>query len=1118
MWRDTIVEEVRRNRQVYAERFRYDIKAICRVAREQQKRSGHEIVSLPPRSVATATEGNFVTQKSIFSTYLSDLTAVARQGDAREESFYPALADMLRETARATGRTHVHVTTLPKPTEGGNPDFRVWNGTDRIVGYVEAKKPTEERLDLVENSEQLQRYRSTFPNLILTNFLEFRLYRNGERVQTVMAGRPLVLNALGTTPPLENQNDLAALLDRFLDFALPPTFTAESLAVELAKRTRLLRDVIRDQFEQERNAPGMLSGFFEAFQTYLIGSLTADDFADLFAQTIAYGLFAARTRAGDGFNRRVAFDNIPHTIGVLRDLFRYISLDDLPAPLAWCVDDLAEVLAVADAPGILDSYYREGKGGDPIVHFYETFLAQYDPGERERRGVYYTPEPVVGYIVRSLNGLLKTEFDKRDGLASDGVTLLDPAAGTMTFVARAAQQAVAEFEAKYGSGGRADFIRRHILENFYALELMMAPYAVGHLKMSFFLEELGHRLADDERVPFYLTNTLDMAELEQSQLPGLSALAEESRLAGAVKKQTPILLILGNPPYSYDSSNKGDWIRGLIDDYKQVDGKPLGERNPKGLQDDYVKFLRFAQWKIEQAGRGVIGMITNHGYLDNPTFRGMRRSLMQTFDDIYILDLHGNSLKKETSPDGSPDQNVFDIRLGVTIAFFVKRGAQQADATIHHADCYGTRERKYEWLDAHDLDSTKWQQINPASPFYLFVPRDDALEAEYRRFLSIPEVFSVSEVFPINSVGIVTARDSLTIRWSEDEVWDTVRAFSGMDPELARQSYELGKDVQDWKVTLAQKDLIDSGPTRAKVVPILYRPFDVRYTYYTGHSRGFICRPRPEVMRHMLAGKNLALCVGRQGQVVGTGEWNLIYCSQNIGDLNLFYRGGNVNFPLYLYPTADRDDLFAQHESSEREPNLNPKLVAALAEAHAREPSPEDIFHYTYAILHAPAYREQYAEFLRIDFPRIPFTTDRALFDKLAELGVRLVGLHLLKSPELDPPTCRFEGEGDAVVARTKATGFRYDADEQCMYVNKTQYFGPVPPEVYAYRIGGYQVCDKWLKDRKDRRLTLDDIRTYCRMVTAIGLTLTLQKQMDGLYLEVEKNLRYDTRRTCNER
>ncbi len=879
-----------------------------------------------------------MTPKAIFTKYLKKLASAAGHGDAREESFYPALGDMLRELALATGRKHVDVTTLPKPTEGGNPDFRLWNGSDRIIGYVEAKKPTEERLNDVEETEQLKRYLNTFPNLILTNFFEFRLYRNGERVDKVLVGRPHTLNSLGVAPPLENEDELYGLLDRFLDFALPRTFTAESLAVELANRTRHLRDVINEEISEGRDSSEDLSGFFEAFRTYLIGSLTPEDFADLFAQTITYGLFAARIRAGDGFNRGAAFDNIPHTIGVLRDLFRYISLGDLPDQLAWCVDDIAEVLAVADAPGILDEYYRDGKGSDPIVHFYETFLAQYDPEERERRGVYYTPEPVVGYIVRSLHGLLKTEFGMRDGLASDGVTLLDPAAGTMTFVARAAQQAVSEFEAKYGGGGTKDFIRNHILKDFYAFELMMAPYTVGHLKMSFMLQELGHRLTDDERMRFYLTNTLDWEKLEQSRLPGLSALAEESHLAGEVKKQKPILLILGNPPYSGHSSNKGDWIRKLIDEYKKVDGIPLGEANPKWLQDDYVKFLRFAQWKIEQGGRGVVGMITNHGYLDNPTFRGMRKSLMDTFDDIYILDLHGNSLKKETCPDGSPDKNIFDIRQGVAIVFFIKRGGkQECDTQVHHADLYGARESKYDWLDGHDHGITEWQEFNPVSPDYLFVPRDEILEAEYRRFMSIPEVF------PVNSVGIVTARDRLTIQWSAREVWNMVRAFSGMEPELARETYQLGKDARDWQVKLAQADLRERGLTREDIVPILYRPFDVRYTYYTGQSRGFICMPRANVMRHILLKDNIALCVGRQGQVVGDSEWNLIYCSPIIEDFNLFYRGGNANFPLFL--------SFAP---GDRRSNVRSGLKNGLANAYGRKPSPEDIFHYIYGILYAP--------------------------------------------------------------------------------------------------------------------------------------------------------------------
>jgi predicted helicase len=1057
--------------------------------------------------------------KPLYDKYLKRIHEIDSQGDAREESFYPALAELIGEEAHAGGRNEIRVTTLPKSTEAGNPDFRVWDGENHIIGYVEAKKPSVERLDEIESSEQLKRYLSTFPNLILTNFLEFRLYRNGQRVETVPLANPFTLNTLRVAPPADKPDELHALLERFLDFSLPRAFTAESLAVELAKRTRFLRDVIEQQLEQEKEAPGELFGFFEAFQKFLIGTLKQKDFADLFAQTISYGLFAARTRAGElgeDFSRRAAFDNIPHTIGVLRDLFRFISFGDLNDELAWCVEDIAEVLAVADASGILARYYREGKGGDPIVHFYETFLAQYDPTERERRGVYYTPEPVVSYIVRSLHHLLKTEFGKQDGLASDGVTLLDPAAGTMTFVARAAQEAVHEFEGKYGSGARENFIRGHILRNFYAFELMMAPYAVGHLKMGFFLEELGHKLTDNERMPFYLTNALDIEELEQRRFPGLSSLAEESRLAREVKRDKPILVILGNPPYSGESTNRGEWIRELIEDYKTVDGKSLGEKNPKWLQDDYVKFLRFAQWKIERAGCGVAGMITNHAYLDNPTFRGMRRSLMGTYDEIYILDLHGNSLKRETCPDGSPDQNVFDIRQGVAIAFFIKHGGERTgNAIVRHANLWGLREEKYEWLNQNDLELTPWRDLNPAPPFYLFIPRDNEFEADY---LKHP---SVSEIFPVNSVGVVTARDSLTIHWTPDEAWKTVTVFSRMDPELARQAYKLGKDVQDWKVESAQEDLRDSGPMRDKVTPILYRPFDVRHTYYTGRSRGFICRPRIEVMRHMLAGENLALVTHKREEL--DVPWSHALVTNFITEHGVISsKTTNYHFPLYLYPETKKPRrkgpetlagvagalmLFEPKGTyAARVPNLSRIIVESIRKAHGREATPEEIFHYVYAVLYAPAYRERYAQFLKSDFPRIPFTANAELFQEMAGLGERLVSLHLLKSPELGEPSCKFEGDGDCRIARGSKDGLRYDSENQSIRINKSQYFAPVPKDVWEYRVGGYQVCEKWLKERLDRRLELEDIRTYLSIVTALNRTLEIQKTLDTLYERAESD------------
>jgi hypothetical protein len=1038
--------------------------------------------------------------QTIFDTYMETLARTEQQGDAREESFYPALAAMLHDAAGELCQTRVHVTVQPSPTDAGNPDFRVWNGVDRVVGYIEAKRPGAD-LDAAENSPQLARYLSTFPNLILTNFLEFRLYRDGARQETVPAARPLILQTLGAAPPVEKPEELAALLERFFAFALPPARTAEELARELARRARFLREVAQLQLEREKEAPDTLTEFYEAFRSYLINTLTIETFADLFAQTISHGLFAARTRAGDGFNRRAAFDHIPPTIGVLRDVFRYISLADLTPELAWCVEDLAHVLAVSDAPGILARDYREGGTEDPIVHFYETFLAQYDPEERERRGVYYTPEQVVSYITRSLHGALKTSFGKADGLASGDVTLLDPAAGTMTFVAGAVRLAVREFEEKYGGGARGEFIRNHVLKNFFAFELMMAPYAMGHIKMGFLLEELGCRLSDKERMPFYLTNTLDFEELEQSRLPGLSSLAGESRLAGDIKRKTSILVILGNPPYSGHSSNTGDWIRGLIEDYKKVDGKPLGEKNPKWLQDDYVKFLRFAQYKIEQAGQGAVGMITNHGYLDNPTFRGMRQSLLRTFDAIFILDLHGNALKKETCPDGSADQNVFDIRQGVAIALFVRRGGRRnGPARAHHFDLWGSRESKQAWLEGHEVSTTNWETLTPAPPFYLFTPRDNALEAMYYSFPSVPALF------PVNSVGVVTARDKLAIHWTPEEVWKTVTVFSKMDPERAREGYGLGKDTRDWKVALAQEDIGKSGPARKHIVPILYRPFDIRYTYYTGRSRGFLCRPRRNVMRQMLPGGNIALITSRltkgekfhHAQV--TDKISEVICMSPNTSNNGFV------FPLYVYSSSKGDVLFAGNgvKTEERAPNLTPGLLAALSDAYGTTVPPEDVFHYVAAVLHAPDYRARYAEFLRTDFPRVPFPSDRELFTAMAALGARVAALHLLESPELSPPLCRFHGEGGRRVDPGKKTGLRYEPETETVWINPGQRFAPVPPDVWQYQIGGYQVCEKWLKERQEKVLDLPEIMAYCRIVTAISRMMMVQEEINAVYPLVE--------------
>jgi len=721
----------------------------------------------------------------MLKSYLKNVYEIANRGDAREESYYSALEVLLKEYLGSVDKKGFQITTLPKKTEAGNPDFRIWDGKQRIFGYIEAKAPTVNYLDQTETTEQLKRYLHTFPNVILTNFFEFRLYRNGALIDKVTIARPFIVHKLKTVPPVENETKFLELLEKFFSFSLPKVYEAKTLAIELAKRTRFLKDevVTQELMGEERPEKSFISGFYEAFKKYLISGLTKEDFADLYSQTITYGLFAARTRSENGFNRKLAYDRIPRTIGILRDVFRFISLEDLPQQMEWIVDDISEVLAVTDVKKILHQYFHEGKGKDPIVHFYETFLAQYDPETRERRGVYYTPEAVVSYIVRSLHLILKEKFGKSDGFADSSVTVLDPAAGTLTFLAEAAKLAVEEFVSKYGEGGKENFIKEHILKNYYAFELMMAPYAVGHLKMSFLLEELGYKLQKDDRFKLYLTNTLEMEELAQTELPGMASLSEESQLAGRVKKKQPILVILGNPPYSGHSSNIGEWISDEIKVYYQVDGKPLGEKNPKWLQDDYVKFIRFAQWKIDQTGEGVLAFITNHSYLDNPTFRGMRQSLMNSFNEIYILDLHGNSLKKEKCPDGSKDENVFDIKQGVAVALFIKSkqvgqtflsdtnkamGKKETDKNVcstsstgserdsvgqaflpdtkedescgvSYSEMWGLREKKYGRLEKDDIKMTKWKELLPKSEFYLFIPRNEELVEGYEKYPKITE-------------------------------------------------------------------------------------------------------------------------------------------------------------------------------------------------------------------------------------------------------------------------------------------------------------------------------------------------------------------------------------------
>jgi len=894
--------------------------------------------------------------------------------------------------------------------------------------------------------------------------------------------------------------------------------TSHRLATEMARLARRIRERIKLVYQYE-NRDGPLHILYENFQSVLIHDLTVADFADMYAQTVAYGLFSARcTHEGECSVNDVSA-MVPNTNPFLKKLFeectrREYSRDTIDLEELG-VSELVEMLKPGNSniKAVLQDFGKQKKGEDPVMHFYELFLKEYDRDRKVKRGVFYTPDPVVSFIVRSVDCLLRTEFDCPDGLADIStddadqvhkVQILDPATGTGTFLKHVIAEIKKTFDEKHKGLSEEElrekwneYVPEHLLPRVFGFELMMAPYAVAHLKLGLELKETGYDFQSEKRLGVYLTNTLEGTHKSAERLDVyLNWLAEEADGANVVKANFPITVVVGNPPYSGHSANNCKWIadllRGKISDgarksnYFEVDSESLGEKNPKWLNDDYVKFIRFGQWRIDKTGQGILAFITNHGYLDNPTFRGMRQQLLESFTDIYVLDLHGNTKKKEKCPDGSKDEDVFDIQQGVAIGIFVKNSQKTGHAKVHHADLWGIREEKYKQLSDNGIDTIQWDEVTPTSPFYFFYHQDVELKREYE------SGWTITDIMPANSVGIVTARDRLTIKDSPEEVWGTVRDFSSLPEDDARSKYGLGKDAQDWKVTLAQSDLRKSGLKKELIVHILYRPFDTRYTYYTGNSRGFICRPRPGVMHHMMAGENLGLITHKREEL--DVPYSHFFVTNFISEHGcLSSKTTCYHFPLYLCPNQNKKKLLNSKYSTTKTPNLNPELIKSLTETCGKIPTPEEIFHYIYAVLYSPTYRTRYEEFLKIDFPRIPLTSDKNLFKTLSRLGSELVSLHLMESPELDDLITEFRGGGDNVVATIGKNSYR----DGILKINKTQYFEGMPEEVYNFHIGGYQVCQKWLKDRKGRALSEEDILHYQKIVVALNETIRIMTEID---------------------
>lgn len=917
--------------------------------------------------------------QKIITEYISNINTHFKTGISTEHSYRGDLERLIRELV-----TGVEITNEPSSvTDCGNPDYVITKGKIP-VGYIEAKNLGKD-LNSKLYKEQFTRYKKALENLIITDYILFQFFKNGELVHEIKIGE---VENNSIKPIEENFQQFENLIKNFCTYIGQTIKSSKKLAEMMASKARLLQNILENavKSDEESQENTSLRAQYKTFKEILIHELSTKDFADIYSQTLAYGMFAARlhdTTLAD-FTRQEAAELIPKTNPFLRKLFAYVAGPDIDERIKRTVDNLADVFRATNVEELLKNFGKSTQTNDPIIHFYETFLSEYDSKLRKSRGVWYTPEPVVNFIVRAVDDILKTEFNLPQGLADTSKTkikvpeqgskkliekevhkvqILDPATGTGTFLAEVVKH-IYNNNFKSMQGAWSSYVEDHLIPRLNGFELLMASYSMAHLKLDMLLRETGYKPTKDQRFHIYLTNSLEEHHPDTGTLFS-NWLSTEANEANHIKRDTPVMCVIGNPPYSGESANKGEWIMSLMEDYKKEPGgkEKLKEKNPKWINDDYVKFLRYGQYFIEKNGEGILAFINPHGFLDNPTFRGMRWNLLKTYDKIYSLDLHGNSKKKEVSPDGSPDVNVFDIMQGVSINLFVKTGKKKPNelGKVFHCDFYGKRESKYNFLWQNNMQSVPYNELPNIKPNYFFVEKDFEVQKQYNKG------FSLSESFNINSVGIVTARDNFTIYETKEEVNTVINDFVNLEIEEARSKYKLGKDVRDWKIQLAQEDLKRSNLSTSNICKVLYRPFDNKWTYFTGKSKGFHCMPRGQVMKNFVDRENVGLVIGRQGQVVGSMTWNLSFVSKNITDFNLYYRGGGMTFPLYLYPDSETNCAFS---AEERTPNLNQEIVKQISEklgltfTNEKEEAektfaPIDILDYIYAVLHSPTYREK---------------------------------------------------------------------------------------------------------------------------------------------------------------
>ncbi|HHQ3857482.1 TPA: type ISP restriction/modification enzyme [Campylobacter jejuni] len=1027
----------------------------------------------------------------------------------------------------------------------GAPDFLITKDF-LTLGYIENKR-VNANLDNIITSDQILKYTKLSPNIILTDYLRFILLSLNDKNEIIICKEVKICSLDEIKSIVKNQSlldtktqELNELFSIFFSKIPNPINSALDFANHLSLRTRILKDELLLSSKNET-----LLSLFNTFKETLYKELSYEEFCDSFAQTLTYSLFLAKlnndTAKEIDLNNAKKF--IPKSFPLIRSMSGFLddSFENLEN-IKWLLEEIINIINHIDITSIIKELNKTSEKDlfnrsilsthkDPYLHFYETFLASYDPKLREVRGVYYTPAPVVIFIINAIDEALKQDFNHKKGLSEaldKNITLLDFATGTGTFLLEAFRKALEPI-----SKNSVNYNPKALIDKFCGFEFLIAPYTIAHLKISqSFKEEFNSPLNDDESLKIALTNTLYFKSIskeqnDQNTLFTLIDLTREFKKAQKIKEEQ-ILIITGNPPYSGASSNKGlyedeikisyglepskanlnneqkKWISSYFKEkskqntstFKAIYEKHKleNEKNPKVMLDDYVKFIRFAQSKIDSQESGIFAFISNNSFLDNPTFRGMRYSLMQSFDKIYILNLHGDTRKKEKAPDGSKDDNVFDIMQGVSINIFIKQNSKAKNTNIYYHDLYGKRKDKYEFLYENDLNSIKWTLVKNNEPFYLFLPQNNDLLEEYNKSISVKDMFMLS------STGICTQRDSVTIQKTKQDIVNLVNDFCKLDEIILKEKYNIEKDGRDWQLSKAINSLKN---TKGAFKQVAYRPFDPCWTYYNGESRAFMAYPRDEVMEHFLENENIGLICNR---TVSLQTFNHNFITQYIADLHIL-ETGNASayiFPLYLYPTTRSKKFLKKENPNFNEENFTSKIEnfkesfrTFIDELYKEKFSPEDILGYIYAVLFHKIYREKYLDFLKIDFPKIPFTKDKNTFKNLSKLGLKLINLHLLKNDELD------FNVGEALFKDIKNKNFKiqkikYNKDTKELFINESLYFNKVSPEIYEFKIGGYAVLDKYLKSHKEEDI---DHKHFTLIIQTLNETLKIQDEISKINL-----------------